>query len=168
MDTHPQLPRVFFVLFCFLRYAGLSLLWPLPLRSTGSGRAGSVAMAHGPNRSTACGIFPERGTNPRPLHRQADSQPLRHQGSPKNDLFLIMMIIISLFHSFSPNPEHKITQINPLVFQHLLELPVGYFFVNSFLIFQPESYLTGHIYVAIQQKQRGKEGDIQKYWGVGP
>ena len=28
-------------------YAGLSLLWPLPLWSTGSGRAGSVAMAQG-------------------------------------------------------------------------------------------------------------------------
>ncbi|XP_059872070.1 non-homologous end-joining factor 1 isoform X3 [Delphinus delphis] len=63
-------------------YAGLSQLWPLPLRSTGSGCAGSVAMAHGPSRSAACGIFPDRGTNPRPLHRQADSQPLRHQGSP--------------------------------------------------------------------------------------
>ncbi|XP_073661894.1 scavenger receptor class A member 3 isoform X2 [Tursiops truncatus] len=48
----------------------------------GSGRAGSVAMAHGPSRSAACGIFPDRDTNPCPLHRQADSQPLRHQGSP--------------------------------------------------------------------------------------
>ncbi|XP_066864806.1 actin-binding protein IPP isoform X4 [Kogia breviceps] len=61
---------------------GLSLLWPLPLRRTGSGRAGSEAMAHGPSRSAKCGIFPDRGTNPCPLHRQADSQPLRHQGSP--------------------------------------------------------------------------------------
>ncbi|XP_066874059.1 carbonic anhydrase-related protein isoform X1 [Kogia breviceps] len=63
---------------------GLSLLWPLPLRSTGSGRAGSAAMAHGPSRSAACGIFPDRGMNPRPLNRQADSQPLRHQGSPNS------------------------------------------------------------------------------------
>ncbi|XP_073646108.1 diablo IAP-binding mitochondrial protein isoform X3 [Tursiops truncatus] len=63
---------------------GLSLLWPLPLRSTGSGRAGSVAMAHGPSRCAACGIFPDRGTNPCSLHRQADSQPLHHQGSPPN------------------------------------------------------------------------------------
>ena len=67
--------------FFFFRYAGLSLLWPLPLRSTGSGRADPAAMAHGPSRSAVCGIFPDRGTNPRPLHRQADSQPLRHQGS---------------------------------------------------------------------------------------
>ncbi|XP_073664255.1 transmembrane protease serine 13 isoform X2 [Tursiops truncatus] len=27
-------------------------------------------MAHGPSRSAACGIFPDRGTNPCPLHRQ--------------------------------------------------------------------------------------------------
>ncbi|XP_060140367.1 RNA polymerase II subunit A C-terminal domain phosphatase SSU72 isoform X3 [Globicephala melas] len=39
-------------------------------------------MAHGPSRSAACGIFPDRGTNLCSLHRQADSQPLRHQGSP--------------------------------------------------------------------------------------
>ena len=62
--------------------AGLSLSRPLPLRSTGSRHAGSVVVAHGPIRSTACGIFPEQGSNPCPLHWQADSQPLRHQGSP--------------------------------------------------------------------------------------
>ena len=39
-------------------------------------------MAHGPSRSAACGIFPDQGSNPCPLHWQADSQPLRHQGSP--------------------------------------------------------------------------------------
>ena len=62
--------------------AGLSLSQPLLLRSTGSRRAGSVIVAHGPSRSTACGILPDQGSNPRPLHWQADSQPLRHQGSP--------------------------------------------------------------------------------------
>ena len=64
------------------RCAGLSLLRPLLLRSTGSRRAGSVIVAHGLRCSTACGILPDQGLNPRPLHRQADSQPLRHQGSP--------------------------------------------------------------------------------------
>ena len=62
--------------------AGLSPSRPLLLRSTGSRRAGSVIVAHGPSRSVACGIFPDQGSNPRPLHQQADSQPLRHQGSP--------------------------------------------------------------------------------------
>ena len=89
----PGPPDISFVfVFVFLRYAGLSLLWPLPLRSTGSGRAGSAAMAHGPSRSVACGIFPDRGTNPRPLHRQADSQPLRHQGSPTRGIFISQLI----------------------------------------------------------------------------
>ena len=64
------------------RCAGLSLSQPLLLRSTGSRCAGSVVVAHGPSCSTACGIFPDQGSNPCPLHWQADSQPLHHQGSP--------------------------------------------------------------------------------------
>ena len=67
--------------------AGLSLSRPLLLRSTGSRRAGSVVVVHGPSCSAACGIFPDQGSNPCPLHRQADSQPLRHQGSPRFQLF---------------------------------------------------------------------------------
>ena len=68
------------------RCAGLSLSRPLLLQSTGSRCAGSVVVAHGPSRSTACGIFPDQGSNPCPLHWQADSQPLRHQGSPHHVL----------------------------------------------------------------------------------
>ena len=64
------------------RCAGLSLSRPLLLRSTGSRRTGSVVVAHGPSCSTACGILPDQGSNPCSLHWQADSQPLRHQGSP--------------------------------------------------------------------------------------
>ena len=64
------------------RCADLSLLRLLLLRSTGSRRAGSVIVAHGPSCSAACGIFPDQASNPCPLHGQADSQPLRHQGSP--------------------------------------------------------------------------------------
>ena len=87
--------RAFFV--C-VWYAGLSLLWPLSLQSTGSGRAGSATMAHRSSRSAARGIFPDRGTNPCPLHRQADSQPLRHQGSPR---FSIFILSYSLYHRSS-------------------------------------------------------------------
>ena len=64
------------------RCAGLSLSWPLLLRSRGSRCAGSVAVAQGPSCSAACGILPDQGSNPCPL--QADSQPLCHQGSPGN------------------------------------------------------------------------------------
>ena len=45
-----------------------SLSRPLLLRSTGSKRAGSVVVAHGPSCSAACGIFPDQGSNPCPLH----------------------------------------------------------------------------------------------------
>ena len=38
-------------------------------------------MVHGLSCSVACGIFPDQGSNPCPLHRQADSSPLHHQGS---------------------------------------------------------------------------------------
>ena len=71
-----------------LRCAGLSLSRPLPLWSTGSRRAGSVIVAHGPSCSAARGIFPDQASNPCPLHWQADSQPLRHQGSPPRFLIL--------------------------------------------------------------------------------
>ena len=74
------------------RRAGLSLSRPLLLRSTGSRRSGSVVVAHGPSCSVACGILPDQGSNPCPLHWQADSQPLRHQGSPLN--FLLICIFL--------------------------------------------------------------------------
>ena len=68
------------------RCVGLSPSWPPLLRSTGSRRTGSVVVAHGPSHSVACGILPDQGSNSCPLHWQADSQPLRHQGSPLFEL----------------------------------------------------------------------------------
>ena len=72
--------------------AGLSLSRPLLLQSTGSRRTGSAVVAHGPSRSAACGIFPDQGSNPCPLHWQADSQPLRHQGSPSVSIFCCLCL----------------------------------------------------------------------------
>ena len=86
------------------RCASLSLLRPLLLWSTGSRRAGSVVVAHVPSCSTACGIFPDLGSNPCPLHWQADSQPLRHQGSPSRHGFDLHSITIfdCKSHQYSP------------------------------------------------------------------
>ena len=82
------------------RCTGFSLSRPLPLRGTGSRRAGSVIVAHGPSCSAARGIFPDQGSNPCPLHWQADSQPLRHQGSSKakdmSPLFFLYYLFIYL------------------------------------------------------------------------
>ena len=87
-----------------LRCVGLSLSWPLLLRSAGSRRAGSVAMAHGPSCSVACGILPDQGSNPCPLRWQADSQPLRHQGSPHSSIFILFFSFF--FLNFFAAPCH--------------------------------------------------------------
>ena len=59
--------------YSLLRCAGFSLCWLLLLWSTGSRHVGSVVVAHGLSCSAACGIFPDQGLNPCPLHWQADS-----------------------------------------------------------------------------------------------
>ena len=95
------------------RCAGLSLLRPHFLRNTGSRHAGSVIVARGPSCSAPCGIFPDQGLNPCPLHWQADSQPLRHQGSPVlvsyNPLYFCSVscefsLFISIFIDLRPLP----------------------------------------------------------------
>ena len=78
----------------------LTISRPLLLRSTGSRRAGSVVVAHGPSCPAACGIFPDQGLNPCSLHWQADSQPLRHQGSPVGR-FLSMNLIYWIYFKVS-------------------------------------------------------------------
>ena len=76
------------------RCAGPSPSRPLPLRSTGSRRTGSAIVAHGPSCSAACVIFPDQGSNPCPLHWQADSQPLRHQESPVGNFLITVSISV--------------------------------------------------------------------------
>ena len=101
--------------------AGLSLSRPLLLWSTGSRRAGSVVVAHEPSCSAACGIFPDQGSNLCPLHWQADSQPLRHQGSPMACLFTVRSNWVR-WAGLSLSP----IQLSPLTFPPLtwkLELP---------------------------------------------
>ena len=113
------------------RCTGLSPSRPLPLRSTGSRRAGSVTVAHGPSCSVSCGIFPDQGSNPCPLHRQADSQPLRHQGSPVSAFYLcpiLFVICIEIF--FSP-------LFVALFFSPLYSYPPSVFPSLSFLVSFP-------------------------------
>ena len=87
------------------RCAGLSLLRPLLLWSTGSRCTGSV-VAHGPSCSTACGILPDQGSNPCLLYWQADSQPLHHQGSP-TALFLIVKFLQSCTNKWQSGFEPR-------------------------------------------------------------
>ena len=85
---------------------GLSLSRPLLLRSTGSRRTGSVVVAHGPSRSAACGILPDQGSNPCALHRQADSQPLRHQGSPDRAFCNYLFNLLRNYQTVFPQQLH--------------------------------------------------------------
>ena len=91
-----------------LQCMGFSLQRPLLLQSTSSRclgfsscdtrvsatlarglqSASSAAVVYGLSCSVACGILPDQGSNLCTLHWQADSQPLRHQGSPEPELFL--------------------------------------------------------------------------------
>ena len=53
-----------------------------------------IAVARGLRCSVACGMFPQQGSNPCPLHQRVDSYPLHHHGSPslekkKKSCFLI-------------------------------------------------------------------------------
>ena len=66
-------------------YRGLSL------RSTGSGRAGSVVVAHGPSCSAACGILPDQGSNTCPLHWQAGSNHCATREAPRCALKVVLV-----------------------------------------------------------------------------
>ena len=113
------------------RCMGLSLSWPLLLRSTGSRRAGSVVVAHGPSCSTACGIFPDQGSNLCPLHWQVDSQPLPHQGSPP--LYVICCFSLAAFNIFSLY----------LIFVSLINMCLGMFLLENSLSCMGLSVLPG-------------------------
>ena len=59
----------------WLQACRLQQLWHtgLVVVARGLQSAGSVVVAHGLSCSVACGIFPDQGSNPCPLHWQADS-----------------------------------------------------------------------------------------------
>ena len=106
---------------------GLSLSRPLLLRSTSSRRAGSVGVAYGPSCSASCGIFPDQCTNLCPLHRQADSQPLRHQGSPGSCFCIHSASLCLLVGAF-----------NPFIFKVIIDtyVPVTIFLIVLGLLLQ--------------------------------
>ena len=66
---------------------------------------GSIVVAHGLCCPSACGIFPDQGSNSCLLHWQTDSLPLSCQGSPiffywmKDSLNSIMLYNFQKFHT---------------------------------------------------------------------
>ena len=133
------------------RCAGLSLSRPLLLRSTGFRRAGSVIVAHGPSCSAACGIFPDQGSNPCPLHWQADSQPLRHQGSPLISFFI--QIYLFIFGCVGPSLLHA----------GFLQLWCVGFSLQWLLLLQSMGYRCGLQYLWLS----GCRAQAQQLWCTG-
>ena len=72
---------------------GLSLSRPLLLRGTGSRRAGSAVVAHGPSHSAAREIFRDQGSNPRPLHWQARFPTTAPPGKPYYHFFIVLWLL---------------------------------------------------------------------------
>ena len=68
----------------WLQAHGLQQLWHTGsvVAAHGLQSAGSAVVVHRLSCSAAREIFPDQGLNPCPLHWQADSQRLCHQGSP--------------------------------------------------------------------------------------
>ena len=56
----------------------------------------SVVVEHRLSCSVACGIFPDQGSNLCPLHWQANSLMLGHQGIPNMRLFIQELLIGAL------------------------------------------------------------------------
>ena len=128
------------------RCAGLSLSWPLLLRSTGSRRVGSAIVAHGPGRSAACGIFPDQGSNPYPLPWQADSQPLHHQGSPQGSplqKFIFKPISIHFVILFICQLSDSLNLVIPLNINYLLVIDVNVIEKHKFSYFAHFYYIFG-------------------------
>ena len=139
------------------RCAGLSLSWPLPLRSTGSRRTGSVVVAHGLSCSAACGIFPDQGSNPCPPPWQADSQPLRHQGSPCV-LFLNEIFVSRLLQCGVARVWHRL-----LGLWLLPGVGTTWFMVStpcSYTAFSPEFRVQPNPQQNFQRKHEGKDPNL--------
>ena len=121
------------------RCMGLSLSRPLLSRSTGSRRAGSVVVAHRPSCSVACGILPDQGSNLCPLHWQADSQPLRHQGSPEITLDRSFSLMFGIFLQCAGPGRHS---------SHHIGIASVYIFLNAMVTNAAANSVSG-IYIAI-------------------
>ena len=125
--------------------AGLSPLRPLLLRSTGSRHADSAIVAHGPSHSAACGILRDQGSYPCPLPRQADSQPLCHQGSPRVACFFNIELHELLIY-FGDYPLSIDSLAN--IFSHS-ERSLFVLFVISFALQKLLSFIRSHLFIFV-------------------
>ena len=94
---------------------------------------GSVVVAHGLSCYVACGIFPDQGSNPCPLHWQADSQSLCHQGSPLKHFQLLKYGMNATTKKF---PIDSVQSDYYNVFNHLLTSLFNFLTIMYHLIYE--------------------------------
>ena len=109
------------------RCAGLSLSRPLLLRSTGSRRAGSVVVAHGPSCSVACGL-PRPGLEPMSPALAGRFSTTAPPGKPYNIILSLNILLIlkpkNFPHSFI---FLALKEANPsILFSKSTSLPVWF------------------------------------------
>ena len=85
--------------------------------------SGSVVVTPGLSYPAACGIVPEQGWNPCPLHWQVDSQPLDHQGSPGFTLnnFPVYRIAVAMLYTW--HSQYFTYNWNLVPFDHCHVIP---------------------------------------------
>ena len=100
---------------------------------------------HGLTYSTACGIIPNQGSNPCPLHWQADSYPLYHQGHPWSCLFWVRSAGVREVESVQQMAGELFSYQLPGLLQLHSWLPPGDWLVPlhfDCLLHSPENYYT--------------------------
>ena len=124
--------------------------------------AGSVVAAHRLSCSMARGNFLDQGSNLCPLHCQADSQPLDHQGSPSKYVFSYIYYVQALVR----NTKIKYDTSSQRTYKKVFPWPdfsyvYCYFFFPPFprseLDFKPVSLISYMLPAQIRSKCRKKK-----------
>ena len=107
----------------------------------------------------ACGIFPDQGLNPCPLHWQADSQPLRHQGSPKHYAFK-QPVVTEEIKKYLQTNENGNTMIQNLQYAAKAVLRGEFIVIQTYLQKQDESQLNNLTLHLRNQKKKNKQNPM--------
>ena len=104
-------------------------------RAWAVGARASVVVAHRLSCSAACGIFLDQSSNLCPLHWQADSSPLCHQGSPYSLLYLL-----NIYHFWCSSFFVSLNDMSFLFSLNFLENCGGLLVTNNLFLFTENDF----------------------------